>query len=223
MTWNRSLFSVVAVSLSLLSSYNFCETSSSDTPEKIFTRIYETKGWGSSIHGSGSSKDATMQYRVFLQKFLKSRNIHSVVDIGCGDWCFSHLIDWSGISYSGYDVVKNIILQNEAKYSKSNIKFVHADCLSIDLPQAELLICKEFCQHLPNAEIKKFLSKIRMFTYCLFIDDVDGKTLTSENRDIAMGGWRCIDLTKPPFNLQAVKVMNYLVDGHTKQVLLVRN
>jgi hypothetical protein len=73
------------------------------TLQDRFEYIYAANIWG---HGSGggSSPINTRGYRRFLQNFLRKNNIKSVVDLGCGDWQFSHLIDWKGIRYSGFDV-----------------------------------------------------------------------------------------------------------------------
>jgi len=47
--------------------------------------------------GFGSLPWTTESYRRLLQDFLACRAIRSVVDVGCGDWQFSRLIDWRGI------------------------------------------------------------------------------------------------------------------------------
>lgn len=74
--------------------------------KEAFTKIYDTGAWGRNsagegFSGSGSLLEQTVGYRQFLQKFLSDHNITSVVDIGCGDWTFSHAIDWTNVNYLG--------------------------------------------------------------------------------------------------------------------------
>src|SRR5690242_14927069 len=91
------------------------------THKEIFTEIYDKNIWGGS--GGGSDPENTVEYRRRLQKFLKDYNIKSVVDYGCGDWAFSHLMDWTGIDYKGVDVVESVIRKNNKIWGSENIKF----------------------------------------------------------------------------------------------------
>ncbi|HEY5236532.1 MAG TPA: hypothetical protein VIJ14_10165, partial [Rhabdochlamydiaceae bacterium] len=59
------------------------------------------------------------------------------------------------------------------------------------------------------------------FKYCLFINDVDPATKTSNNPDIMRADYRELDLTKPPFSLPAAKVLTYPSEWKLKQVLLI--
>lgn len=198
-----------------------------DKTEDEFTRIYKNKEWneGNSLSGRGSTLQATEQYRVFLQNFLKENNIQSVVDVGCGDWSFSKAIDWGSIQYTGYDVVKSVIKKNTKKYGTKKITFVHANGVKTKLPKADLLICKEVLQHLPNKNVFKMIRKFHRYKYCIITNDVDPQTFTSDNPDITPGWFRPIDLTAPPFNVKATKVLHYSLDKgdgvDMKQVLLI--
>ena len=87
-------------------------------------------------------------YCAFLQDFLKEKQIHHVVDVGCGDWGFSKSIDWNGIQYEGYDIYKELIEKHQAEFSKDNIRFIHGNAIQMELPKADLLICKDVLQHL---------------------------------------------------------------------------
>ncbi len=133
-----------------------------------FTDIYDNKRWGNGS-GGGSEISSTIQYREFLQNFLKEKNIKSVIDYGCGDWQSSHLIDFSGIVYLGVDCVDSVIEQNNIKYSKDNIKFIVLD----DMTQffsytSDLLILKDIIQHWSNDDIDYFLPNvINNFKYVL--------------------------------------------------------
>src|SRR5689334_18951608 len=69
--------------------------------EDVFTDLYNSSHWGSDENGGtsgeGSMLETTVEYREFLQDFLKTNQIQTVIDVGCGDWQFSRTLDWSGI------------------------------------------------------------------------------------------------------------------------------
>jgi SAM-dependent methyltransferase len=199
------------------------EIKAEDSIETVFTEIYDNCVWGSNengfgISGGGSTLEATVVYREFLQSFFLKHDIHSVVDFGCGDWEFSRTINWDGIDYIGYDVVARLISQNQEKYGAPNIHFYHGNGLNVDLPSADLLVCKDVLQHLSNEDIAIFLNQLHKFKFCLITNDV------GKNEQIKAGLYRGLDLTKPPFSLKAHKVLLYDSGSGIKQVfLIVRN
>lgn len=194
------------------------------TNEEVFTEIYRSKAWGTNKNGEGhsgggSTLAATRAYRKFIQEFLKDNKITSVVDVGCGDWEFSHKINWDGIQYLGIDVVKDVIAKDRAKYGSPTIQFIHGDATETDLPEADLLICKDVLQHLSNNDVFQFLGQLYKFKHCLITNDVNPQTLTSTNLDIPRGHYREIDLTAPPFLIPGTKILTYRPSWEMKQVL----
>src|ERR1700680_3904056 len=91
------------------------------TAEQKFSSIYRNDAW-SNGSGPGSTPEFTIDYRLFLEKFLESRDINTVLDIGCGDWQFSKLINWSNCDYTGFDCVHSVIDDNKNFYSGHNIR-----------------------------------------------------------------------------------------------------
>ncbi len=158
---------------------------------------------------SGSQIEITKEYVAFLQEFMHANQIHSVVDIGCGDWAFSRYIDWSGIQYTGIDIVKFVIERNQSLFAHPSITFIHADALDMELPEADLMICKDVFQHLPNSAIMGILKQAHKFRHCLITDFVDPATLSSPNEDIKYGGCRPVDLTQPPFSVEGEKIFRF--------------
>ena len=211
--------------LGLLISFPFFSATGKST-EEAFTDIYNTGEWGRNKFGEGTSgpgslPETTELYRIFIQQFLDQNQIQSVVDMGCGDWSFSRLINWENVNYMGYDVVKSVIEKNQAEFTQPNIHFYHGDALTTDLPPADLLICKDVLQHLSNEDISSFIQQLPKFKFCLITNDVDRRTLSSSNPDIHTGGFRQLDLTKAPFNLAGTVALIYVSDRATKQVLLI--
>lgn len=199
-----------------------------ESTERVFTDIYKSKYWAGDSSkighsGIGSQQGTTETYRNFLQDFFKDYDIHSVVDVGCGDWKFSRTMDWTGIDYVGYDIVKPLIKSNRRKYGRHNIHFVHGNAINMTLPKADLLICKDVLQHLPNEDVQKFIPQLKNFKYCLITNDVDPVTLTSDNPTIIAGEYRLLDLSQPPFSLEGIKILNYWAGVSHKMVFFIAN
>lgn len=201
-----------------------------DQLEDQFTNIYNSAVWGRNNEGMGSSGEGskmstTEPYRAYLQSFLHNMNIKSVVDAGCGDWEFSQSIDWDGVDYKGYDIVKIVVERNQAKFTQPNIQFIYANFLDTDLPAADLLVCKDVLQHLSNEDIQAFLPQLSKYNYCLITNDVDMRTATSKNEPVGRGldTYRVLDLTMPPFNVKGLSAFTYRDAGTLKQVLLIVN
>lgn len=190
---------------------------------EIFTKIYETWPWSEEgFLFSGSSIEITHEYVDFLETFMKENEIRSVLDIGCGDWAYCRYIDWDGIEYVGIDVVKMVIDRNQKLYSNDSIQFIHGDVLTIDLPQADLVICKDVFQHLSNKDILTLLDKMKQFQHCLVTNFVDPITFSAENTEIETGAFHNIDLSNPPFNIDGEAVLQFIA-VRPKQTFYFRN
>ena len=165
---------------------------------------------------------------MFLQNFLSTHHIRSVVDLGCGDWSFSKLINWKGITYTGYDIVESVIENNKRKYQTPTIQFICGNALDIDLPQADLFICKDVFQHLSNTDISTFIKQFSKYKYCLITNDIkDPSNANNFNVEMHRGGWRLIDLSLAPFHVPGKPILTYLADTslgpYTKQVFFYEN
>lgn len=176
-----------------------------------FSQIYDTNVWGegSSI---GSRPAHNSEYVQFLQEFMLRNKIRSVVDLGCGDWQFSRFINWGGVAYAGFDVVKSVVESNSKKFTADNTKFFVFHSLN-DLPKADLLLCKDVLQHLPNDLIQQYLAffKTRFNAMLITNDDYPEDII---NRDIQIGGWRSLRLEREPFLERACIVKSWVVlDG----------
>jgi len=201
--------------------------SASVSTEQAFTDIYKNARWGTNggdagVSGFGSTARASHVYHAFLQQFMKDLGIHSVVDAGCGDWESTQTVDWTGIDYKGYDIVDSVIEKDRSRFAKPNIQFFQGNIVDAELPEADLLICKQVLQHLPNGDIEKFLGKLGRYKHVLLTDAVNPSTLSAKNRDIEPGQFRELDLTRAPFNVAATKVLTYWDGGAMEQVLYIR-
>ncbi len=171
-----------------------------------FNRIYAEGTWGrdvagKGISGTGSTLEITREYRTYLEGFIKTHNIKSVVDAGCGDWTFSSAIDWGGASYLGVDIASDVVAAVRAKHEKANIRFQVGD-ITDELPAADLLISKDVLQHLSNKLVHNFIrNNLRKGKYKWVIVTNDRG---SKNSDVESGGYRAIDLSAPPFDVRGL-------------------
>lgn len=175
---------------------------------QVFNTIYETNAWGCGS-GSGSNENLCKGYVQFLQQFFTKYDIHSIVDIGCGDWQFSKNINFAGIDYKGYDVASFVVNRNLAKYKKPNIDFIHYNGDFSVLPKADLAICKDVLMHLPNHLIMEFIDNLSKYKYALIANDINRM---GENEDILLDvyAWRSLDLRLSPFNLPLEIVYEFI-------------
>lgn len=181
---------------------------------QIFDFIYAADLWEGGS-GAGSVPQATEIYRSYLKDFMAKQGIESVVDVGCGDWQSSQLIDWSGIDYVGIDV-SSVVLNNTKRFAKDGIKFIVGDGRTMELPEADLLIIKDVLQHWANADILAILPKFKRFRYCLIANGATEQVCHLTNIDMPAGGYRPIDLSKPPFGVPGTFVLGYDVPYVTR-------
>ncbi len=171
-----------------------------------FNRIYTEGTWGKDVagkgtSGTGSTLEITREYRAYIEDFMKKHTVTSVVDAGCGDWGFSHAIDWGGASYLGVDIASDVVADLRNKHEQGQIKFQVGD-ITDELPAADLLISKDVLQHLSNSLVRKFIrNNLAKGKYKWVILTNDRG---SENRDVASGGYRAIDLAAPPFEVRGL-------------------
>lgn len=186
---------------------------------KVFDHIYTHNLWNQGS-GLGSTEANTRPYREFLHNFLRANAVRSVVDLGCGDWQFSQLIDWKGIDYTGIDVSK-VVLENTKAHAKPGIAFQEMNALSGELPRGELLLCKDVLQHWSNADILALIPKLAAYRYVLVTNGFLPAAKARTNTDISAGRWRPVDLARPPFNVRGAYVFWYQAD-EPKFVYLVQ-
>jgi SAM-dependent methyltransferase len=192
-----------------------------------FNEIYDNAGWakgpdGQGTSGSGSTVEITKQYRAYLEEFIKSHKVRSVVDAGCGDWEFSSTIDWNHARYLGVDISTRVIESVKKKYESKNVRFKVGD-VTESLPSADLLVCKDVLQHLPLALIAKFIKnnlKKGKYKWAIITNDRG-----PENNDIDPGNYRSINLGIQPFNVERLVDLPIHFEGQdikTTQLLDLR-
>ena len=147
------------------------------TVEETFRRIYRTKEWGDDgkpfFSGAGSRGLVTEQYCDSVIEFIRSHHVESVVDLGCGDFTVgSRIVEATRVSYTGVDVVPELIEHHRSTVRDDRTTFLCADITRDPLPSGDLCLIRQVFQHLSNEEIGKALAKLADFTWVLISEEV---------------------------------------------------
>ncbi len=168
---------------------------------EVFTNLWRSNGWGDpeTRSGSGSTLAATETLRAHLTQLCQFLGIRRLADLGCGDLNWMSRISESFELYLGLDVVPELIAANEQAYGARRGHFFGARDGSLDLlPKVDAILCRDVMTHLSNDQVLAVLAKVRESGAKYLLATTQA---TEENRDIAVGDWRVVDLTKAPFDL----------------------
>ena len=168
--------------------------------DEIFTDIYRKNSWGDteSRSGPGSTVFRTRLLRPALVQLLRDLKIKSVLDAGCGDFNWMRVADLAEIDYIGVDIVNEIVKRNSDQYSDSSRRFECLDLTRDPLPAAELVLCRDCLVHFSFSDMDGALRRMRASGARYLLATTFDATET--NCDIVTGGWRPLNLQKPPFS-----------------------
>ena len=168
--------------------------------KKRFEIIYKENYWESkeSRSGIGSEIKNTKTLLQGLQNVVEKYSIGSIIDIPCGDFNWMRKYNMKNITYTGLDIVDEVIDDNNKKYKKTNVNFYCSDITSSELPKADLIFARDCFVHFSFKDIKKSIFRIKQSKskYIMTTSFVELKT----NSDILTADWRPINLEKKPFN-----------------------
>jgi hypothetical protein len=185
--------------------------------ENVFTDIFLTGAWGSDESKSGPGSDLKNTTNIIreIPILLKKYNIKTILDVPCGDFNWFQHIPLENIHYTGADIVKDVVNSNNSKYETDNIKFIHADLITDQLPKTDLIICRDCLFHLPTDAILKAINNIkRSNSNYLLTTSYNWKGL-SNNTDISFGEWRRINLEMDPFIFPVPEY--FIFEGSTRK------
>ena len=167
--------------------------------EGIFTDIYTHNRWGgtTSVSGPGSAIDQTAVIAHALPVVFRELNVHSLLDIPCGDFHWMRTVNLDGIHYIGADIVLPLVQRNKGAHGRTGIEFRHLNLVADRLPKVDLILCRDCLVHLCYADVFRALVNIcdSGSEYLLTT------TFTSRvyNRDIATGDFHPLNVQQPPF------------------------
>lgn len=172
-------------------------------PLRTFSHIYEHKVWGPAGGGSGigSTMEHTTGVRSYLMDVFKKYSIATMVDAPCGSlaWMPEVVQRFPNISYTGLDVVCDLIKSHQHRFQRFHWRFYCADLCTQELPKVDLIFSRDAMQHVPFTCFKSFLANVRKSgsKYLMIGSYIKS---TQPNRNIALGDYYDVDVMKPPFN-----------------------
>lgn len=196
--WTTTWTSDNALADALLKLPGMIELGTDNKLTAVFNEIYRTNAWGGGS-GSGSTPAYTAKWRAWLAEYIKANRIRSILDIGCGDWQSTQLMDFTDVHYTGMDPSSDIIAENRRKYAKPGVVFMNTNAVDHALPPADLVLIKDVLEHLSFDSIRKVLARLAGYAHVLIVDDIHG----IPNQDKPDGGCRGVDVRLAPFNLPA--------------------
>jgi methyltransferase family protein len=168
--------------------------------QEKFEYIHRENMWGSpeSVSGLGSTLAVTTPLRRQLSELCKRFQVHTMIDAPCGDFVWMSAAALPVESYLGIDIVEFLIEQNRKLYGRESITFQAGDLTSIELPERDLILCRDCLVHLSFDNIRRVLSN--------FINSDSKYLLTTTfpendlNIDIENGDWRMLNFQIKPFD-----------------------
>lgn len=160
----------------------------------VFAGIYDSNAWNGTVTraGPGSTSKATKRLAAALSAFFVDAGVTSVLDAGCSE-CY-----WQPAfpGYVGVDIVPAAI--ERARGAHPDRTFLVADVCEDELPQVEVVLCRDALQHMSLEDGTAAIHNFRRTGAWLLLA---GSFANGMNRNIVTGSYYEPDLTQPPFSL----------------------
>jgi hypothetical protein len=184
----------------------------------VFTHIYQVNGWGGAVgeyySGSGSDDVQTREFVSQVRALIYRESVHSIIDLGCGDFRVGSQILTPGLDYTGIDIVASLIDRNNARFGSKNARFIACNIIEDQLPGADLCIIRQVLQHLSNEQITRILGKVSAFPLVVIAEHHPAPTRFKRcNLNKAAGGDvrivydSGVYLEEPPYSLQNLAIL----------------
>jgi hypothetical protein len=176
--------------------------------EERFAVAYRANGFGGteSVSGPGSGLPQTEVIRREIPRILRSVGARTFVDCPCGDFHWMKCVDLPVEKYIGGDVVAELAAENQRRYGDARREFRPINLLTDELPDADVLLCRDCLVHLTDAEVRAALANIRRGDVAYLLTT----TFPAQrgNRDLgstrgSRPRWRPVNLQLPPYNFPA--------------------
>jgi hypothetical protein len=169
-----------------------------------FKKVFKNNSFNGieSLSGRGSDSDQSSFLVSVLPNFFSDTKITSIFDVPCGDHEWFKKIDLADISYTGADIVPQLIDANNIKFASEHKKFISFDLTKQIPPKSDLIFCRDLFVHLDTKSIFKSLKNIKdsgskFLLTTTFAED----RLYSNIAWVSLGvPWRAINLQNKPFN-----------------------
>jgi len=132
--------------------------------DQAFDEIYKRRLWAGGtemLSGDGSYGEWAERYVEFLQEFIKTHQIRSITDVGCGDFNIGSQLAALVSRYVALDISREIIKINQQLFGHlNNVTFAQANACSDPIEHADLVTVRQVLQHLTNRQIHDLLKNI---------------------------------------------------------------
>lgn len=178
---------------------------------EVFDAVYLENFWGSeqSRSGLGSERDFAERYRSALEALMRQRGFRSIFDAPCGDlnW-MGDLITSNSWSYAGGDISRHVVEEVQRKHPELSVRVF--DVCEDPFPEADVWHCRDCLFHLPFADVRKAFENFARSNIPHALLTTHKARLLHKNLDVEAGGFRFLDLERPPISLPAAA--DYLQD-----------
>lgn len=160
--------------------------------------------------GIGATVANTENIRKELPILFQELGIRSIVDAPCGDFNWLSTVSMKQIDYTGCDIdATNLKIARGRKTDARTTNFLQLDLRRDAIPTSDMMLCREFLQHLPNSQARDVLANF-YYSRTPFLVVTCHKN--KENGDIPRpGGFRQLNLELAPFNLP--RPLSFIEDG----------
>jgi len=136
----------------------------------------------------GSSYETTMELRCWLPLFARAVAAHTLLDFGCGARGWMESCDIRPTRYIGVDIDAETIAYNQEQCPETEFHVIGRN--PTDLPQADIVFCKDVFQHLSNSDVLGLIETICSTRARFLITSADSypPPPTNESRDFESVG-----------------------------------
>ncbi|WP_225225918.1 class I SAM-dependent methyltransferase [Komarekiella delphini-convector] len=169
------------------------------TRKEVFNDIYYRNRWGDreSVSGRGSNLRQTLVIIKKIPALLEKFNVKTMLDAPCGDFYWLKEAELNLDRYIGCDIVAELITNNQRRYSNESREFINLDLVTGELPQVDLIFCRDCLVHLSFKDTIAVIKNFKKSNSRYLLTTTYPGIL--ENKDIITGDWRAIDLQLSPY------------------------
>ena len=168
--------------------------------EITFARVAERNEWedAESVSGTGSNIRATEAIRRELPLLWRAYGIRTLLDVPCGDFHWMRLIVHELESYTGMDVVRDVVQRAWNQYTADGVRFLRGNLLTTCLPAADCIMVRDCLVHFSYRDALRALRNLKRAPARYVLLTTFPKR---QNRDSITGAyWRPLNLEAPPFS-----------------------
>lgn len=179
---------------------------------EVFTKIYETGGWGKKWDsGAGSDLSFASPYIGYVSRFIKDAKASAVLDAGTGDGrvldSIIKQVKRKKTKFLATDCSEAIVAMG--KKACPGAEWSVLDLAKDEIPKADIVLLKDVLNHLPNNLIESVLDRLVASGAKAIIASCDFRN-AEVSKDIQTGDHRALDLNHPLFSrFRFIRVLEY--------------